>query len=182
MGKKIVLLINLVFLKIMHRISYKYYLKHFPLYLKRMGVRFSGDIENTGFIASSAVFDSVVYANMIEIGENTIISTGVSFLVHDYSIGTAIRSVRPITEGEMPRFLKEIKVGNNVFIGAKTIILPGTTIGDNTIIGAGSVVKGNIPSGVVIAGNPAKVIKNTEDYALEHIDKNDFIGTLPSLN
>lgn len=182
MGKKIVLLVNLVFLKIMHRINYKYYLKHFPLYLKRMGVRFSGDIENTGFIASSAVFDSVAYANMIEIGENTTISSEVLFLVHDYSIGAAIRSVRPVTKGALPHFLKGIKIGNNVFIGAKAIILPGTTIGDNTIIGAGSVVKGNIPSGSVIAGNPAKVIKSTEDYALAHIEKKDFIGTLPSLN
>lgn len=179
MLKKIGLFFNLMFLKIMHRLNYKYYLKHFPLYLKKLGVRFSGDISNTGFIASSVKFDSVAYAKHIEIGENTIISGNVLFLVHDYSIGTAIRSVCPVTQGALPHFIKGIKVGNNCFIGIRSIILPGTTIGDNTIIGAGSVVKGNIPSGVIVAGNPAKIIKSTEEYAKTHIEKGDFCGKLP---
>ena len=179
MFKKAVLFFNLMFLKVMHRLNYKYYLKHFPLYLKRMGVKFSGDIANTGFIASTVKFDSVAYAHHIEIGENTTISGSVLFLVHDYSIGTAIRSVRPIVKGSMPHFLKDIKVGNNCFIGIRSIILPGTTIGDNTIIGAGSVVKGNIPSGVVVAGNPARIVKTTEEYANAHIEKGDFWGPLP---
>ena len=177
--KKIGLFFNLKFLKIMQRVNYKYYLKHYPLYLKKMGVNFTGDISNTGFIASNVKFDSVAYANRISIGENTIISGGVTFLVHDYSIATAIRTVRPVKKGALPHFLKDIKVGNNCFIGMRSIILPGTTIGDNTIIGAGSVVKGNIPSGVIVAGNPAKVIKTTEEYAKHHLEKMDFIGKLP---
>ena len=74
---------------------------------------------------------------------------------------------------------KTVKIGNNVFIGARTIILPGTTIGDNTIIGAGSVVKGNIPSGVIVAGNPARVIKSIEEYANYHLQVMDFEGPLP---
>ena len=52
-----------------------------------------------------------------------------------------------------------MKIGNNVFIGMNTTILKGTTIGDNVIIGAGSVVTKNIPAGVIVAGNPAKVIR-----------------------
>jgi len=181
MIKKLMLHMQHSFLKVMHRLSYKYYLKHYPRYLRKMGVRFSGDISKTGFIASNVKFDSIAYAKYIEIGENTIISSNVYFLVHDYSIGTAIRAVRPITKGAMPHFLKETKIGNNVFIGARSIILPGTTIGDNTIIGAGSVVKGNIPSGVVVAGNPAKILKKTEEYANAHIEKGDFIGSIPSI-
>lgn len=163
----------------MHRLNYKYYLKHYPFYLKKMGVRFSGDIKNTGFIASSVKFDSVAYANKIEIGENTIISGSVLILVHDYSIATAIRTIAPVKKGALPHFLKEVKIGNNCFIGIRSIILPGTTIGDNTIIGAGSVVKGNIPSGVIVAGNPAKIIKSIEDYAKYHIEQNDFLGEIP---
>lgn len=165
----------------MVRFNYKYYAKNFPLYLRRMGVQFSGDITKTGHICSDVKFDSVAYANRITIGEQTTISSGVYILVHDYSIGTAIRSIRPTTPGDMPRFLREVKIGNNCFIGAHTIILPGTTIGDNTIIGSGSVVKGNIPSGVVVAGNPARIIKTTEEYARYHLEKNDYIGVLPEI-
>ena len=55
-----------------------------------------------------------------------------------------------------------MKIGKNVFIGMGSIILKGTQIGDNTVIGAGSVVSGVIPSNVVVAGNPAKVIREIE--------------------
>ena len=179
--KKAGLFFSFQFLKIMHQLNYKYYAKHFPLYLKRMGVQFSGDISKTGFIAGSVKFDSVAYANRITVGEQTTISANVFILVHDYSIGTAIRSIRPTTPGDMPRFLSEVKIGNNCFIGARSIILPGTTIGDNTIVGAGSVVKGNIPAGVIVAGNPARVIKTTEEYARAHLEKGDFEGNLPEI-
>lgn len=179
--KKISLGIRLLFLKLMQRVNYKYFKKHYPYYLQRMGVRFSGDIEKTGFIATNVKFDSLAYAHLIEVGENTIISGGVFILVHDYSIATAIRTVRPVTTGALPHFIKGVKIGNNVFIGARSIILPGTTIGDNTIIGAGSVVKGNIPSGVIVAGNPARIIKTTEAYARKHLEEMDFCGKLPEI-
>ncbi|MMZ68427.1 Galactoside O-acetyltransferase [compost metagenome] len=52
-----------------------------------------------------------------------------------------------------------IAIGNNVWIGGGVSILPGVTIGDNTVIGAGSVVTKNIPSGVIAAGNPCRVIR-----------------------
>lgn len=181
LSKKVFLLLELKFLKLMQRINYKYFKKHYPYFLKKMGVRFSGDIDKTGFIATNVTFDSLAYAHMIEVGEETIISSGVFILVHDYSIATAIRTVTPVTTGALPHFLKGVKIGNNVFIGARAIILPGTTIGDNTIIGAGSVVKGNIPSGVVVAGNPARVVKQIEDYAKMHLEAKDFIGKLPEM-
>lgn len=54
---------------------------------------------------------------------------------------------------------KPVTIGNNVWITSNCILLPGVTIGDNTVIGAGSVVTHDIPSGVFAAGNPCKVIK-----------------------
>lgn len=57
---------------------------------------------------------------------------------------------------------KPVKIGNNVFIGVNSIILKGSEIGDNSIIGAGSVVSGVIPSNVIAAGNPCRVIKRIE--------------------
>ena len=52
-----------------------------------------------------------------------------------------------------------IKVGNNVWIGGNVVVLPGVTIGDNSVIAAGSIVNKDIPSGVVAAGNPCKIIR-----------------------
>ncbi|GIP31018.1 hypothetical protein J2TS4_02280 [Paenibacillus sp. J2TS4] len=56
-----------------------------------------------------------------------------------------------------------IKVGNNVWIGGHVSVMPGVTIGDNTVIGGGSVVTKNIPSGVVAVGNPCRVLREITD-------------------
>lgn len=56
----------------------------------------------------------------------------------------------------------EIKVGSNVWFGGNVVVLPGITIGNNCVIGAGSVVTKNIPDNVVAAGNPAKIIKKID--------------------
>ena len=62
-----------------------------------------------------------------------------------------------------------ITIGNNVWIGAHVCVLPGVTIGDNTVIGAGSIVNKNIPANVLAAGNPCKVIRNiTEEDKLKY--------------
>ena len=58
-----------------------------------------------------------------------------------------------------------------MFIGAGAIILPGVTIGKKTIVGAGAVVSKSIAPGSVVAGNPAHVIGNTEDYLSKHLEK-----------
>ncbi len=56
-----------------------------------------------------------------------------------------------------------IKVGNNVWFGGNVSVLPGVTIGDDVVIGAGSLVNRDIPSGVIAAGNPCKVIRKISD-------------------
>lgn len=57
-----------------------------------------------------------------------------------------------------------ITIGNNVFIGARSIVLSNVKIGDNSVVGANSVVTKDVPSGVVVAGNPAKIILTIEEY------------------
>ena len=59
---------------------------------------------------------------------------------------------------------KPIHIGKRVWIGSGAIVLPGVTIGDNSVIGAGSVVTKDVPADCVYAGNPAKLIKKN-DYA-----------------
>lgn len=69
-----------------------------------------------------------------------------------------------------------IIIGKNVFIGACSFILPGTIIENNCIIGAGSVVRGRIPSGSIAIGNPAKVVGNISKVAQKYFenDKTDY--------
>jgi maltose O-acetyltransferase len=60
------------------------------------------------------------------------------------------------------QFAKPITIENNVWIGGNTVVNPGVKIGENTVIGAGSVVTKSIPANVVAAGNPCKVIRNLD--------------------
>lgn len=60
---------------------------------------------------------------------------------------------------------KPVKIGNDVWIGGRAVILPGVTIGENSVIGAGSVVTRDIPANVVAVGNPCRVIKTVEEGA-----------------
>jgi maltose O-acetyltransferase len=62
-----------------------------------------------------------------------------------------------------------VKIGNNVFIGVKSVIMPGVTIGDNVIIGAMALVTNDIPSNVVAVGQPAKVIKTIDEVIKQKI-------------
>jgi len=94
------------------------------------------------------------YPFLIEIGDDVIISTDVTILAHDASLKNFIGI------GKMGR----VKIGNNVFVGAGSIILPNVMIGNNVIIGAGSVVTKDIPDNSVCAGNPARVIRSLDEY------------------
>lgn len=95
----------------------------------------------------------------VEIGENCRITEHVEILAHDYSYAV----LRP-THNVMLTKTGVTKIGSNVFIGVYSIIMSGTTIGDNVIIGSGSLVTGQIPSNVVIGGNPAKIICTLDEY------------------
>src|SRR5690606_13204642 len=71
-----------------------------------------------------------------------------------------------------------IQIGNNVFIYANAVILPGVKIGDNVVIGAGSVVAKDIPSNSIAVGNPCKVIKEKDPY-MERFDAIEFNREIP---
>ena len=92
------------------------------------------------------------------------------------AIYTAGHPVYPSTRNTAYEYGKEIVIGDNVWIGGNTVILPGVHIGDDVVIGAGSVVTKDIPDWCIAAGNPCKVIRKiTEDdkrklYKDEDID------------
>lgn len=103
-----------------------------------------------------------IYGGTI-IGKHTSIS-------QDISIITSNHIYAPNTHAYGKRFAK-INIGDYVWIGAKSIILSGVTIGDNVVIGAGSVVTKSIESNSIVAGNPAKKIKEfpTSNPSMNHL-------------
>ena len=79
----------------------------------------------------------------IFIGDESFIAYGAIILTHDYT-----RSL-----------YKKTHIGKKCFIGARAIIMPGVSIGNHVVVGAGSIVTKNVKSNCIIAGNPAKIIK-----------------------
>ena len=107
---------------------------------------------------------------LISIGDNTTVSFDVAFVTHD----AATRVIRNLPDGDPETVIYgPIKIGKNCFIGCRSVILPNVMIGDNTIIGAGSIVNRSIPENCVAAGNPCKVICSLDEYREKH--KNDFL-------
>lgn len=81
------------------------------------------------------------------------------FIGPNVSIYTACHSTDPVERNSRREWADPVTIGNNVWIGGSVTILPGVTVGDNTTIGAGSVVTKDIPANVVAVGNPCKVIR-----------------------
>lgn len=82
------------------------------------------------------------------------------FIGPNVSIYTACHPLRPEERNKALEWAEPVTIGHNVWIGGSVTICPGVTIGDNVVIGAGSNVTKDVPSDVVVAGNPARIIKN----------------------
>lgn len=121
--------------------------------------------EGTRFISPSRCSIDPGRLDYIKIGNNCCLSV-VSILAHDYSWYTFLESQNDI----LPDAGGEVIIGNNCFIGYEALILKDTRIGDNVIIGARSVVKGNIPSNTVWAGVPARQICSIDDLYRKRAD------------
>jgi acetyltransferase-like isoleucine patch superfamily enzyme len=160
---------------IIEKVNLKFYKKHYPLFLKKRGVKIPLDFYTKmgdGYIHPTCHFDGKDYS-LISIGANTTISKHVEILTHDYSISKAMLAMGEQEKGGF--FLKNISIGENCFIGANVILLPGTIIENNVIIGAGSVVKGKIPENSIVIGNPAKIVDQVSEFYRRHVNRQDFI-------
>lgn len=91
---------------------------------------------------------------LISMGNNVTLAPNVHILAHDASTKNALGYTR----------IGKVSIGDNVFIGASTIVLPGVSIGSNVVVGAGSVVTKNITENSVAVGNPARVICSFDEY------------------
>ncbi len=98
----------------------------------------------------------ILDAAKVTFGDNVFIAPNCGF----YTAGHPV-DVKQRNEGL--EYAYPITVGNNVWIGGNVVVLPGVSIGDNSIIGAGSVVNKSIPANVIAVGNPCKVIKKIDE-------------------
>ncbi len=98
---------------------------------------------------------------LIYIGNHVLMSGNISFITHDGS--TFVFRDKPRYK-DVIKYGK-IKIGNNCFVGYNVTILPGVTIGNNVIVGAGSLVTKSIPDGIVVCGTPAKEVCTVQEFA-----------------
>lgn len=106
-------------------------------------------------------FGDHFYANtgLTILDENKVIFGDNVFLAPHVSIYTAGHPIDAVIRNTEVEYAKPVTVGSNVWIGGNVVINPGVTIGDDVVIGSGSVVTRDIPSHVVAAGNPCRVIR-----------------------
>lgn len=95
---------------------------------------------------------------LVEIGDRVAIAGGVHFVTHEGG-AWLLRDRHPNLQ-----VFGRVRVGSDSIVGLNAILLPGTSIGPGCIVGAGAVVKGDVPDGTVVAGNPSRVIGTTADH------------------
>ncbi len=100
------------------------------------------DIGEGTAISTSAKLDKT-NPQGIHIGQYSVVTFGAAILTHDY----------------VNKLNRDVRIGDNCFIGAHSIILPGVTIGDGCIVAAAAVVARDVPAGSLVAGNPARVVE-----------------------
>lgn len=127
---------------------------------KNVVIGYNTIIYNTEFSTSSK-------GDHFFIGNNCTI-TGATLLGHDASPCVFLKQLiikENIWErGARKSYHSAIYIGDNVFIGVRSVILPGVKIGSNVVIAAGSIVTSDVPDNCVYGGNPAKLIKSIDDY------------------
>ena len=123
-------------------------------------------------------FGKCVYANFnftavddthIYVGDYTMFGPNVI-------LATAGHPILPELRQEAYQYNMPVHIGQNCWLGAGVIVLPGVTIGDNTVIGAGSVVTKDIPSNVVAVGNPCRVLREINEHDKKYYFKNRKIN------
>ena len=122
-------------------------------------------------------FGDLVYANTnltlvddghIYVGDKVMFGPNVT-------VATANHPIDPELRAKGLQYNKDVHIGENTWIGANAVIVPGVTIGKNVVIGAGSVVTKDIPDNVVAVGNPCKVLREVSEHDREFFYKSERI-------
>lgn len=116
---------------------------------------------------------------LIKLGNNVRVAANVRLITHDITSKMFNNMPELIQDGKFQFFYGKIEIGDNVMIGAESVILYNVKIGSNVIVAAGSIVTKDVPSGSIVGGSPAKVIGNFNDF----VDKRRKISKdIPSKN
>lgn len=135
---------------------------------KRREIRFNAHLETLrarGLVLGNNVsfqeglFIDPSHCFLVAIGDDCVFAPNVRLIAHDASTKMVAGATR----------LGRVHIGSRCFLGDSVIVLPGVSIGDDCIIGAGSVVSRDVPAGSVAAGNPARVLKQTAEYREQHL-------------
>ena len=113
------------------------------------GIRFGRN-----FYANSGC--TILDGGAVTIGDNVLLAPNVALY-------TVNHPLYPILRNQTWEHTAPITIGNNVWLGGNTVVLPGVSIGDNSVIGAGSVVVKNIPANSLAVGNPCRVLRQISD-------------------
>jgi acetyltransferase-like isoleucine patch superfamily enzyme len=133
-------------------------------YLRSLGVKIGNDCQ---ILNRPINYGSEPW--LIEIGNKVTVTNGVFLLTHDASSRLFRESLTG--SSKFGNRFGTVRVLDNCFIGINSIILPGVTIGPNSIVGAGSVVVKDVPPNTVVAGVPAREISDLEDYIKKYQER-----------
>lgn len=144
------------FIGIIRFVFYFIFSKVYPLgYARYRGVKLGKGVHFYGM--KPGMFSTEPW--LITLGDNVHITSGCQFITHDGGTLVLRRLYQPDLE-----VTARITVGNNVYIGMNSMIMPGVEIGDNVVVGAGSVVTKSLPADAVYVGVPARKIKSLSQY------------------
>jgi acetyltransferase-like isoleucine patch superfamily enzyme len=130
--------------------------KRYEAYLRRKGIRIG---KNIYWGTPRTITIDTTRPCLLEIGDNVRLDSGLTILTHDFATYVFLLVYKDF----VPATAK-VKIGSNVYFGRNCTVLKGVTIGDNCIIGFGSVITKDIPSNSVVVGAPARVISTLEEY------------------
>jgi acetyltransferase-like isoleucine patch superfamily enzyme len=142
-------------------VDHGWYMKLYLIFLRRLGYNLTG---TPRYISGRTRIDGTD-PSLITIGDDVVISSDVRILTHDFSVARIDKALsahrREVVDRDEERSkVASVFIGDNSFIGAFSMLMPGTAIGRDCVIGAGSVVRGEIPAGSIVIGNPGRIIKN----------------------
>jgi len=131
--------------------------KRYIRYLRKIGFKIGENLWLTPHIKSIHI--DLTRPSLLEIGDNVRLNKNLTILTHDGSFYVLLNKYKEFisTSGR-------VKIGNNVYFGRNCSVFKGVTIGDNVIVGFGSIVTKDIPSNSVAVGAPARVICSLDDY------------------
>lgn len=135
------------------------------------------DAMEIGNNCSIASFTTIYAKFGLKIGDNCLISSNCGISSYNH-IQASYQ--RPLDTAQDGQYSQPVLIGNNVWIGMNACVLPGVSIGDNSIIGSGSVVTKSIPANEIWVGNPARFVRkidfsNKNEYYNEYIGNNSYM-------